>query len=175
MKTLAFRIAFTLAFALVSGTVTVMLAGPAQAAAPKAATKAEPKKADAKGSADLEEVSDAAFGYSIRIPKGSKVLQKDEYGHTYSLPLPGGNEFNVSLNKVQAASLDDAVNTATMMGTKEIEKKDAGDYFLVVKAAQFGTQEVHVYRKGAELGAKCAGPEKEKAKLVEICTSLQKK
>ena len=121
----------------------------------------------------IEEVSDAAFGYKILVPKGAQTLQKDEYGHVFSLPLKGGNEYNVAIGKVQASSLEDAVSTATMMGTKEIEKKDAGEYFLVVKEPQFGTQEVHVYRKGAALNAKCTGPDKDKAKLMEMCTSLK--
>ena len=171
MRKHLFHTLFAAAVTFLSFSATVVVA---EAAAPK---KAEAKKAvekkDATQSADLEEISDAAFGYKILVPKGAQTLQKDEYGHVFSLPLPGGNEYNVAIGKVEASSLDDAVSTATMMGTKEIEKKDAGEYYLVVKEPQFGTQEVHVYRKGAALNVKCTGPEKDKAKLMEMCTSLK--
>jgi hypothetical protein len=171
MRKYLFSMLFTAVVTLVSFGVTVAVA---DAAAPKKAEakKVEAKKDAAKG-ADLEEISDAAFGYRILVPKGAKTLQKDEYGHVFSLPLAGGNEYNVAVGKVRAASLDDAVSTATMMGTKEIEKKDAGEYYLVVKVPQFGTQEVHVYKKGADLNVKCTGPEKDQAKLLEMCTSLK--
>lgn len=172
MRTILFQTLFTFAVALASFAATILVATPVMAATPKKeAKKAEAPKAAA--ASELEEVSDASFGYRIRIPKGAKVLQKEEWGHTYSLPLPGGHEYNVSLGKVAAASLEDAVSAATMMGPKEIEKRDAGELYLVVKGPQFGTTEVFAFRKGAELSAKCAGPEREKARLVEICSSLQ--
>ncbi|MGC4121720.1 MAG: hypothetical protein QM765_45520 [Myxococcales bacterium] len=180
MRKLLFRTLFTAAVTLASFSTTIVVA---EAAAPKKeAKKADEKKVEDKKveekkdgakSADLQEVSDAAFGYKVLIPKGAQTLQKDEYGHVFSLPLKGGNEYNVAIGKVQANGLEDAVSTATMMGTKEIEKKDAGDYYLVVKEPQFGTQEVHVYWKGAALNVKCTGPDKDKAKLMEMCTSLK--
>ncbi len=145
-------------------------------AAKKDAKKPAAAKDGKKAALVLEETSDAAFGYTIKIPKGAKVLQKEEYGHTFSAPLPGGHEYNVSLGKVQAASLDDAINTATMMGTKDLtEKKDADGLILVVKAAEFGVVEVWTFVKEKELSAKCAGPATETAALVEMCTSLKAK
>lgn len=180
MRKHAFHALFAAVVTFLSFTATVVVAeaaAPKKAEAKKEAKKADDKKADDKKdgakSSDLQEVSDAAFGYKVLIPKGAQTLQKDEYGHVFSLPLKGGNEYNVAIGKVQANSLEDAVSTATMMGTKEIEKKDAGDYYLVVKEPQMTVQEVHVYWKNAALNAKCAGPETDKAKLLEMCTSLK--
>ena len=125
----------------------------------------------------LETVKDAGYGYEIQIPKGSKVLQKDEFGHTYSYVLPGGMmEFNVHLMKTGVKDLQSLVNHATMMGPKKIEEKKAiADGFLVVKAPQGILQEVWVSKKGktASVTAKCSGPAKQKDMLLKICTSLK--
>lgn len=149
---------------------------PSAAGAPKKeAPKAEPAKP-----LELEEVSDDAFGYSVKIVKGSKTLAKDTYSHTYSYPLPGGLfEYNVAIGKIDAANLDAAVKNATMIGSTEIaDKKELSKgTFLVVKAPQGKLQEVHVFTKGKKgaLSAKCAGPAEGKDTLIEICSSLAAK
>lgn len=164
------RILLNLSVAFGLAVPAVALAAKKDAKKPAAAAK------DAKKALTLEETSDAAFGYTIKIPKGAKTLQKEEYGHTFSLPLPGGHEYNVSLGKIAAASLEDAINSATMMGTKDLtEKKDENGKILIVKAAEFGVVEVWAFVKDKELSAKCAGPASETAALVEMCSSLQAK
>lgn len=126
----------------------------------------------------LAPVADSSYGYSISIPKGSQVLQKGEFGHTYSFPLPGGmHEYNVHITAMGSSSLKDLVRNATMMGAKTVaEQKTLADGgFLVVKQPQGQIQEVWVSKKGVKksLTVKCTGRSQDKEKLVEICTSLK--
>ena len=147
-----------------------------------AVTGCKKDKKDGKGSAaakkvTLTQVSDATFGYEIQIPKDSKTLQKGEYGHTYSYPLPDGMfEYNIHITKIAANSLKDLVRNATMMGQKKIaEKKAIPGGFLVLKAPQGALQEVWVSKNGktAKLTVKCSGPAKAKDLMVKICSSLK--
>jgi hypothetical protein len=141
-----------------------------------------PPKTAAAGAAaakpvELEEVSDADFGYAIKIAKGSRVVVRNKYNHTYSHPLPGGlHEYNVSLGRVEAKSLDAAVKNATMMGSTEVTEKRQlqKGTFLVVKAPYQRLVEVHTFTRGrsGHLSAKCTGPAAEKDRLVEMCASL---
>lgn len=126
---------------------------------------------------ELTVQEDAAFGYTVRLPKGAKELAKDDMAQTYSLTLPdGANELNLHLTHAGATSLDDAVATATMMGSKSvIEKQEMGtDGWLVVKAPQGPIQEVWVFRKGktTPVTAKCTGPATALGTLKLMCTSL---
>lgn len=147
-------------------------AEPAKAAEPAA----EPAKApEAPKGIELAEMKDEAWGYAIKMPKGAQELMKDEYGQTYSLVLPDGmNEFNVSIGKVEAASMDDAVGFATTMGGTVADKKEVPGGFEVVMAPRGPIQEVFVFKKGptTPLHVKCTGPTGELAKLVEIAESF---
>ena len=141
-----------------------------------AAATSAPAKPKAK-EVTLEAITDADKGYEIKIPKGSKELQKNEFAHTFSLVLPGGmHEFNTHLSFVGNDSLDALVRNATMMGGKDLkEKKKIDGGFMVVKAARMSVVEVWVSKKGKTKGitVKCSGPEKELARLQEICQSLK--
>lgn len=126
---------------------------------------------------ELTVQEDTVFGYTVRLPKGAKELAKDDMAQTYSLTLPdGANELNLHLSHAGATSLDDAVATATMMGSKSvIEKQEMGtDGWLVVKAPQGPIQEVWMFRKGktTPVTAKCTGPATALGTLKLMCTSL---
>ncbi len=140
------------------------------------------KKADKKDGKKgvkitLATVSDAKMGYEISIPKGSKTLQKGEYGHTYSYPLPDGMfEYNVHLTPLAAKNRAHLKRLATMMGQKQIEEtRPVKGGFLLVKKPQGALLEIWVSVKGKTKGvtAKCSGPNKEKELLKKICTSLK--
>ena len=142
-----------------------------------APTKAAPKKAAPKPGIELVEISDAKFGYTIKVPKGHKVLQKDDMmGHTFSLLVGGGRELNIHLTTMEVKDLASLVRTATMMGQKTLTKKEElpGGGFIVIKAAQFGSQEIWVAKKaGAKnVTAKCSGPTAQVALVEKMCASL---
>lgn len=126
---------------------------------------------------ELEEKRDEGFGYVVKMPRGAKELAKDDMAQTYSLVLPDGvNELNINLTHNGATSLEDAVSTATMMGTKEVlEKKAVDGGWLVVKGAQLNVQEVWVFQQGkaTPVTAKCTGPSGQLDALKAMCSSLQ--
>ncbi len=142
----------------------------------KKAGDTKPAKSDAPKDVKLKETKDDELGYTIMLPEGSKVLQKDKLGgHTYSLVIGGGHEFNTHITGVEHKDLDSLKRQATMMGGKELEeeKEIDGGLLRVIKKPRMSLSEVWVAVKGKPLGVKCTGPEKEKAKLIEICSSLK--
>ncbi|MFH2005455.1 MAG: hypothetical protein ABI333_02600 [bacterium] len=145
------------------------------AACGKKADKKDGKKKAVK--ITLAAVSDAKMGYEISIPQGSKTLQKGEYGHTYSYPLPDGMfEYNVHLTPQAAKSRAHLKRLATMMGQKQIEEtRPVQGGFLLVKKPQGALLEIWVSVKGPTKGvtAKCSGPNQDKELLKKICASLK--
>jgi hypothetical protein len=136
----------------------------------------KPAKDDAPKDVVLEETKDDELGYTIMLPKDSKVLQKDKLsGHTFSFLLGGGHELNTHITGVEHADLAGLKNMATMMGQKDLEeeKEIDGGLLRVIKKAQGPIVEVWVAVKGKPLTAKCTGPTDAKDKLVEICSSLK--
>ena len=126
---------------------------------------------------ELEEKRDEGFGYVVKMPRGAKELAKDDMAQTYSLVLPDGvNELNINLTHNGATSLEDAVSTATLMGTKEVlENKAIEGGWLVVKGAQMNIQEVWMFQRGKAkpVTAKCTGPSGQLEALKAMCSSLQ--
>jgi hypothetical protein len=124
------------------------------------------------------ERTDETFGYSVQMPRGVKELARDDLAQTYSLVLPDGvNELNVNLTHNGEATLEGAINTATLMGSKDIAERAElpGGGFLVVKAPQASVQEVWVFQKGktTPVTAKCTGPSSHLDTLKTMCTSLR--
>jgi len=73
--------------------------------------------------------------------------------------------------------LADAVQFATMMGSKNVAEKKAlaPGSFLVVKSATGVVEDVFVFVKGKHgpVHAKCSGPASELDRLVTMCSSLR--
>jgi hypothetical protein len=137
----------------------------------------EPKAAEPQAVA-LETKSEPASGFTIEIPRGSKVLLSTPAMHTYSLPLPGGlHEYNVSVTSDTASTLAEAAKKSVgPFGEKVADKKElAPGAYLVVMDPRGVLQEVHGWRKGKKGGvhAKCAGPAAQKDMLAKICESLR--
>lgn len=118
------------------------------------------------------------MGYRIRVPEGYETLRKGRFAHTFTLVLPGGaHEYNVNLSPLGVDDMEEAVSTATMIGSTELaDTKDLGNGYWVVKApAALSVQQVWVFRKGqsASVTAKCTGPADDLAVLIDMCASLQ--
>ena len=126
----------------------------------------------------LETVTDPAMGYEMKMPKGAKVLQKEDANHTYSLPLPGGlNELNVSLSSAQP---DELANMARLKRnfnqiTVQSEKDVDGGKLMVSAPGDLGIQYVMYSKPGKSTGilVTCAGPKGKEALLTEMCSSLK--
>ncbi len=126
---------------------------------------------------EMHDVSDERLGYTIRIPKQSRQLQRSQLAHTFSLPLPDGLfELNVNLTPAEHGSLDDLARLATMAGQKATDREEILDdgAFLVVKLPQGPLQEVWLFRRGEtkHVTAKCTGPSGQLKLLLEMCQSL---
>lgn len=154
-----------------ASTVAVQLPENVSAAVEQTATAA-------LGTDALVERVENGFGYAILLPKGARELSKDDSSHTFSLILPDGdNEINVTISRLEAASLADAINTATMFGANDVLEQrdmDGGGYFIV-KGPRLGLQEVWAFRHGRKqpVAAKCTGPASNIAILRAICASLR--
>jgi len=128
----------------------------------------------------LVEAKGEKIGFTIQIPEGSKELQNDEYGWTYSLVFPDGmNEINVSVHKAvgEINSLEDAVKYTNSGGGQGIkDQKNVGADFLIVKQPT-GTvlQEFWYFAKAKEgfVLVKCTAPPAQEAVCMKIVGSLK--
>lgn len=122
-------------------------------------------------------ISDAAMGYVVDVPEGFKTLQKSDYAHTFTKVLPGGaHEYNINISPLGARDMEDALNTATMVGGKKVEEKiDLGDGYWIKKSPRGPLQQIWVFRNGTTkpVSAKCTGPAGDVAVLIHMCASLQ--
>lgn len=146
------------------------------AASLKASPSAGPKPAPSSGTTspaiELETKSVPGMSCSVKIPKGAKTLAESKYSATYSLPLPGGLlEYNVSVSPTGAKSIAEAKKQATMLNDAVEDAKELGKgRFEVVHPPQGVLQTVHSFT--AKCHAKCIGPTKERARVLEMCESL---
>jgi hypothetical protein len=157
-------------------------------ASPPASSEAPPAASAAPASADVPTATDgvdlekhAEPGFSVLLPKGAKQFNKNVLGGLtqidFTAPLdPAGMnalEAHVNLGEnAGAASLDEAVRSATMIGTKEVlSKKEIGGRFLVVKGIDGTSQWAFLFTKGGMV--KCNGPAKYVATLTAMCASFE--
>jgi hypothetical protein len=117
-------------------------------------------------------------GYSMRVPKGAKPNRTNDYDHTFELPINSMISWVVEVDRSAIARLDAAAKEATVPGmlySVEPSKVEAG--FQIVKKPTSGAigAEVWTIRNGrkAQVRARCTGPARDLATLLEICGSLK--
>jgi hypothetical protein len=121
---------------------------------------------------ELEQVTVADMGVTIRVPRGSTVLAASEMSTTYSLVLEGGmNEINVQVRGIGETQLARAREDATMLGGEVQEAKEENGRIELVMAPVAGLiQRVNVYTR--DKSTVCSGPPENLALLREICNSV---
>ena len=163
------------------GASTPPASTPASADAPPAASAA-PVSADVPAATDgIDLEKHAEPGFSLQLPKGAKQFHKSVLGDLtqidFTAPLDpqGMNALEAHVNlgeNAGAASLDEAVRTATMMGAKDVlSKKEIGGRFLVVKGVEGTSQWAFLFTKDGMV--KCNGPAKYVATLTAMCASFE--
>lgn len=158
---------------------------PAKAADVEARPEPDPVDAAEAGrpqvgaSIELEAVTDDALGYRIELPKGSKVLQKDdELGvHTYSMVFADGmHELNTHITTTthpDLASLEARVGESGPRAVDGAEELEGGKLRVHTKELEVFGVEVWVALKGKALEARCSGPAEHRSDLARICSSIE--
>ena len=149
------------------------LATPAAWAQPPA-----PELADAQGT--LTGGGDAArVRYTIRVPKGANLNRTGEQRDAYSHPYNSFVSWQVQVDKTPVRTLDAAVKDSTLPGKRSKPEGSAvDDGFQVIlrpSSDDVVDAEVRTYKIGASAGvrARCSGPAKAIATLVEMCSTLR--
>jgi hypothetical protein len=142
--------------------------------------------AQQKSGFELEETKGVvkAFGdapsaaYAIRVPKGANANRTNAYDHTFDLAINSMISWVVEVDRTKIATLEAAAKEATVPGmlySVEPSKVDGG--FQIVKKPTSGAigAEVWTIRNGkkSQARARCTGPAKELATLIEMCGSLR--
>lgn len=142
---------------------------------PLAATSAPPASA-------LEEVKDAAMGYTIKVPQGSKPLVKSAATHKYQQNLPNGRDYvAVTITPTKVASLAQAeseIKHRDVGGLDAIAEKSAdgpGKFSLATSPrgkAGIVKYNTFVKAKGKTLWAECEGTAATAATAKQSCATL---
>jgi hypothetical protein len=128
--------------------------------------------------ADIE--TDTPFGFSIQVPKGAELQQKDKGGYVYYKPVDPMIGYVVKvmpLGSDPGKSAEKATAYVRMMAAGSTigeTRKDATGFTVLLKPMGIG-QDVWVFRNGknAHAIAVCSGPAKNPSTLEAICGSLQ--
>lgn len=128
--------------------------------------------------ADIE--TDTPFGFSIQVPKGAELQQKDKSGYIYYKPVDPMIGFIVKVMPLGSdpfKSAEKATAYVKMMAAGSTigeTRKDAAGFTVLLKPMGIG-QDVWVFRNGknAHAIAVCSGPAKMLSTLEAICGSLQ--
>ena len=134
--------------------------------------------ADAEGT--ITGGGDAArVRYTIRVPKGASLNRTGEQRDAYSHPYNSFVSWQVQVDKTPVRTLDAAVKDSTIPGRRTKPEGSAvdGGFQVVLRptSSDVVDAEVRAYKmaEGAAVRARCSGPAKELATLIEMCSALQ--
>lgn len=148
-------------------------AASAKSSAAPAATSAAPSAAptaDAAKPAELEEIKNEKFGYSLMLPKGTKnELADDATGGTYAA---GKLAVMVTPLAKPAASPDDLLRGLNVEGAK-VDKKTDADLFTAEVEKTPDTVNFLATRKDAKFMVQCLGEASDKELAKSICSSVK--
>ncbi len=148
-------------------------AASAKSSAAPAATSAAPSAAptaDAAKPAELEEIKNEKFGYSLMLPKGSKNESPDE--STGGVYAAGKLAIMVTPLAKPAASPDDLLRGLNVEGAK-VEKKTEADLFTAHVEKDTVTINFLATRKDAKFMVQCLGDVADKELAKTICSSVK--
>jgi hypothetical protein len=135
--------------------------------------------AEAKGTIAGSGADPARIGYSIRVPKGANLNRLGEVQDSYSHRYNSFVSWQVQVEKSPVRTLEAAVQDSTIPGrrSKPEGSEVEGGYQVVLRptSSDVVDAEVRAYRIGAGGGvrARCSGPAKAIATLIEMCSTLQ--
>jgi len=117
--------------------------------------------------------------YTIRVPKGANLNRTGEQRDAYSHPYNSFVSWQVQVDKTPVRTLEAAVKDSTIPGrrTKPEESEVDGGFQVVLRptSSDVVDAEVRTYKMGADgaVRARCSGPAKEIATLIEMCATLR--
>jgi hypothetical protein len=152
----------------------LLLALAAPAAWPQPALELADAQGTLTGGGDASRVR-----YTIRVPKGANLNRTGEQRDAYSHPYNSFVSWQVQVDKTPVRTLEAAVKDSTLPGRRSKPEGSAvDDGFQVIlrpSSDDVVDAEVRTYKVGANAGvrARCSGPAKAVATLVEMCSTLR--
>jgi hypothetical protein len=126
------------------------------------------------GGGDLNRVH-----YTLRVPKEANLNRTGEQKDVYSRPFNSFVSWQVQVEKTPVRTLDAAVKDSTIAGrrSKPEGSEVEGGFQVVIRPSSDDVvdAEVRTYRVAANgaIRARCSGPAKAVATLIEMCSTLQ--
>jgi hypothetical protein len=135
--------------------------------------------AEVKGTIAGSGADAAPVGYTIKVPKGANLHRLGQVQDAYSRPYNSFVIWQVHVEKTPVRTLEAAVKDATTPGrrSKPEGSEVEGGFQVVLRptSSEVVDAEVRAYKigTGGAVRARCSGPAKAIATLIEMCSTLK--